>query len=239
MQKYFQLKSETGAFHLFSKEHIFTLLIIGLLGVCVIIFRKQLNYGRPNRVFRYVLFILLAVSQISYHIWLLCHHAWSLKTALPLQLSDLSVYLAMLMVMTKSKKLFAFLYFAGLGSAVQAMATPDLGAYSFPHFRYIVFFVSHGCVFLTCLFMAASERYRPSARGLWVSVLIVNLYGACVFFIDRVLNANYLYLMKKPKTASLLNVFGPWPWYLLSMEAAVILSFFILYIPFWLLRKRA
>jgi len=188
---------------------------------------------------RYVLFILLAVSQISYHIWLLCHHAWSLKTALPLQLSDLSVYLAMLMVMTKSKKLFAFLYFAGLGSAVQAMTTPDLGAYSFPHFRYIVFFVSHGCVFLTCLFMAAAERYRPSARGLWVSVLIVNLYGACVFFIDRVLNANYLYLMKKPKTASLLNVFGPWPWYLLSMEAAVILSFFILYIPFWLLRKRA
>ncbi|AIW30904.1 MULTISPECIES: YwaF family protein [Bacillus] len=239
MQKYFQLKSETGAFHLFSKEHIFTLLIIGLLGAGVIVFRKKLNYGRPNRVFRYVLFILLAVSQISYHIWLLCHHAWSLKTALPLQLSDLSVYLAMLMVMTKSKKLFAFLYFAGLGSAVQAMATPDLGAYSFPHFRYIVFFVSHGCVFLTCLFMAASERYRPSARGLWVSVLIVNLYGACVFFIDRVLNANYLYLMKKPKTASLLNVFGPWPWYLLSMEAAVILSFFILYIPFWLLRKRA
>ncbi|GLW43150.1 hypothetical protein Bamy01_27950 [Bacillus amyloliquefaciens] len=186
-----------------------------------------------------MLFILLAVSQICYHIWLLFHHAWSLKTSLPLQLSDLSVYLAMLMVMTKSKKLFAFLYFAGLGSAIQAMATPDLGAYTFPHFRYIVFFVSHGCVFLACLFMASAEKYRPSVHALWVSVLIVNLYGACVFFIDRVLNANYLYLMKKPKTASLLNVFGPWPWYLLSMEAAVILSFFILYIPFWLLKKRA
>ncbi|QOQ54173.1 YwaF family protein [Bacillus amyloliquefaciens] len=239
MQKYFQLKSETGAFHLFSAEHIFTLFIIGLLGVFVIILRKKLNHGLPNRVFRYVLFILLAVSQICYHIWLLFHHAWSLKTSLPLQLSDLSVYLAMLMVMTKSKKLFAFLYFAGLGSAIQAMATPDLGAYTFPHFRYIVFFVSHGCVFLACLFMASAEKYRPSVRALWVSVLIVNLYGACVFFIDRVLNANYLYLMKKPKTASLLNVFGPWPWYLLSMEAAVILSFFILYIPFWLLKKRA
>lgn len=139
----------------------------------------------------------------------------------------------------KSKKLFAFLYFAGLGSAIQAMATPDLGAYTFPHFRYIVFFVSHGCVFLACLFMASAEKYRPSVLALWVSVLIVNLYGACVFFIDRVLHANYLYLMKKPKTVSLLNVFGPWPWYLLSMEAAVILSFFILYIPFWLLKKRA
>ncbi len=100
MQKYFQLKSETGAFHLFSKEHIFTLLIIGLLGAGVIVFRKKLN---QSRMIRYVLFILLAVSQISYHIWLLCHHAWSLKTALPLQLSDLSVYLAMLMVMTKAK----------------------------------------------------------------------------------------------------------------------------------------
>ncbi|MBY8913079.1 TIGR02206 family membrane protein [Bacillus sp. YC2] len=237
MQTYFQMNPKTEPFQLFSKEHICTLLIIGLLGACVIIFRRKLD--QRDRFIRYVLLFLLAASQISYHIWLLYFHDWSLRTSLPLQLSDISVYLAMLLLITKSRKLFAFLYFAGLGSAIQAVATPDLGAYSFPHFRYIVFFVSHGGVFLTCLFMAAARRYKPTVRALWASVLIVNIYGACVFFIDHLLNANYLYLMKKPKTSSLLDVLGPWPWYLLSMEAAVIVSFFILYIPFWVQKKRA
>lgn len=183
MQKYFQLKSETGAFHLFSREHIFTLLIIGLLGAGVIVFRKKLNHGRSNRVFRYVLFILLAVSQISYHIWLLCHHAWSLKTALPLQLSDLSVYLAMLMVMTKSKKLFAFLYFAGLGSAVQAMATPDLGAYSFPQFSvHRVFRLPRLCF----SYLSIHGRFRKvqavGARTVGIGADRKSVRGVCLFY---------------------------------------------------------
>ena len=99
MQKYFQLKSETGAFHLFQGTH-FHAVDHRIAGGGRDRIPEKLN---QSRMIRYVLFILLAVSQISYHIRLLCHHAWSLKTALPLQLSDLSVYLAMLMVMTKAK----------------------------------------------------------------------------------------------------------------------------------------
>lgn len=114
----------------------------------------------------------------------------------------------------------------------------DLGVYIFFYFWYIVFFVFYGCVFFVCLFMVSVEKYRLLVYVFWVLVLIVNLYGVCVFFIDCVLNVNYFYLMKKLKIVLFLNVFGFWLWYFFLMEVVVILSFFILYILFWLLKKR-
>ncbi|WP_458410700.1 TMEM164 family acyltransferase, partial [Bacillus velezensis] len=73
------------------------------------LFPKNLNHPPSNPLFPYLLFILLPLSHIPYHISLLSHHPCSLKTPLPLQLTDLSLYFAMLMLVTKSKKLFPFL----------------------------------------------------------------------------------------------------------------------------------
>jgi uncharacterized membrane protein YwaF len=38
--------------------------------------------------------------------------------------------------------------------------------------------------------------------------------------------------MEKPPTASLIDVLGPWPWYLLALEGIAFVIFFILYLPF-------
>lgn len=94
-------------------------------------------------------------------------------------------------------------------------------------------FISHGSVFLSCLLMAVIGTYRLRQRSLWVTVLIVNLYGGIIYLVDRWLKANYMYLTKKPGGSSLLDVLGPWPWYIASAEAITIASFFILY---WLYR---
>lgn len=108
---------------------------------------RRLKRPSSGRVIRYLLAFLLLASQISYHIWRLYYGTWSVRTSLPLELSDLSVYLCAAMLLTRNKKMFSFLIFAGLGSSLQAMLTPNLGMYSFPHFRYLIFFMSHGSVF--------------------------------------------------------------------------------------------
>jgi hypothetical integral membrane protein (TIGR02206 family) len=61
----------------------------------------------------------------------------------------------------------------------------------------------------------------------------VNLYAVCIFFTNKAIGSNYLYIMKKPGNFSILNMLGSWPWYLISMELVMILSFYILYSPFW------
>jgi hypothetical integral membrane protein (TIGR02206 family) len=234
MEKYFAINHDNNAFHLFSTEHLVTLLIIVLLGLGAFIFHKRLR--GHSRFISYFLASLLLLSELSLHIWYTYYHAWSIRHALPLELSDITVLITIVMLFTKSAGLFRYLYFVGIASSIQAMLTPDI-KYSFPHFRYIEFFVSHGGVFLACLFVAGVIRYKPTFRSLWVTVLIVDMYGACVYVFDRLIHANYLFLIKKPETTSLLNFLGPWPWYLLSVEGVMIITFLILYWPYWMIRK--
>jgi hypothetical integral membrane protein (TIGR02206 family) len=237
MQKFFQFHSKLDSFRLFSVEHLLTIGIILVLCIPLFVFRKDLKQKRKRRLFRFSLAFFLLFSDALQHLWLVYENAWSIKRALPLQLSDLAVVLAIVMLLTRSYKLFQFLYFAGFSSSIQAILTPDLHKFSFPHFEYIEFFVSHGGVVLACLFMVVAFNYRPTIRSMWVTILIVNLYAVCVFFLNKLLGANYLYIMKKPESASLLNYLGSWPWYLLSIELVMILSFYILYSPFWIKRK--
>jgi hypothetical integral membrane protein (TIGR02206 family) len=188
-----------------------------------------------------VMFVLLSfvliASEVAYQAWEIGCHQWSAKTSLPLQLSDIVVLLAAVMLITKSRLLFYFVYFAGISSSVQAIITPDLGGYAYGQFRYVQFYVSHGGVVLACCMLIAICRYQPTFRSLWMSVLFANLYGAFIYAMNRLIGANYLYMMKKPEHASLLDVLGPHPWYLVCIEGIMILSFLVLYLPFWMHKK--
>ncbi|KKB73950.1 MULTISPECIES: TIGR02206 family membrane protein [Bacillus] len=238
MNTYFRKDYHLGSFHFFSTPHIVTLLVIAALGVCLFVFRRTLQEPKWNRVIRYAFVTILIISEISYHSWFIYVRSWTPRYCLPLHLSDLSVYLVIILLLTKNLNLFKFLYFAGLGSALQAMLTPDLGRYGFPHFRFFEFFISHGLVVLACLFMVAAEKYKPTVRSLWITFLIINVYTGIIFVINRMLESNYMYMMRKPGGgASLLDVLGPWPWYILSSEAVTIVFFYLLYAPFWMKKK--
>jgi uncharacterized membrane protein YwaF len=55
--------------------------------------------------------------------------------------------------------------------------------------------------------------------------------------VDWVLDSNYGYLRAKPAQASLYDYLGPWPWYLLSLEALAVALFLLCYAPFALLDR--
>ena len=61
---------------------------------------------------------------------------------------------------------------------------------------------------------------------------ITNIYMIIVAAINYLINANYLYICHKPGGTTLLSFFGPWPYYIIPMEIAALVIFFILYLPF-------
>ncbi|MFD2615970.1 YwaF family protein [Terrilactibacillus laevilacticus] len=239
MNKYFEVDTSEATFKIFSQMHTLTLAFIILIGIAFCLMRNKFKeeYKWRNGV-RITLLVVLIVAEISYHTWLIINRAWSLKTSLPLHISDVAIYLSMVMLLLKSKKLLQFLYFVGLGSSIQAMLTPTIGQYAFPHFRYIEFFAVHGGVFLSCIFMIAAYRFRPTIISLCVSFLFINVYGGFVFLMNRLLGSNYMYLMKKPKTGSALDILGSYPEYLFSLDMILLVGFYLLFIPFWLSNRK-
>ena len=72
----------------------------------------------------------------------------------------------------------------------------------------------------------------------WAGLLGV-AYAVLVGLLDAVTGANYMYLGSKPPAPTLLDLFGPWPLYLLGAGALGVLFLAILDAPFYFRRRRS
>ena len=85
---------------------------------------------------------------ITYHLWLIVTERWGLDDSLPLELCSISLLVSIVLLLTGNRHLIDFVIFAGIGGAIQALATPVLDM-DFPHFRFFHFFYTHAGIILT------------------------------------------------------------------------------------------
>lgn len=237
MASFFEPGSES-VFQLFSAVHLLTLGVFAAVIVAMFLFRKTLREEYANRTARIALFLMLILSEVSLQVWLWWSGHWTYQYSLPLHLSSISIILSAILLLTRNYRLFEFTYFAGVGSALQAMITPDISLYTFPHYRYIHFFVSHGGTVIANLFMVFTEGFKPTGKSLWRAFLWLNAYTLMIFIVNFLIEGNYMYISEKPVNPSLIDYLGPWPWYILSLEIITLVTFTILYLPFWLLNMK-
>ncbi len=237
MERYFE-KRNTEVFVLFSIEHLITLLVLIILAFLIFILRKRLRLSRYDDLSRCFLFFILILSEIGLHLWLYDIGSWQLKYSLPLHLSSISLLLSAFALLFRSFFLFELTYFIGVGSALQAMITPDISFYTFPHFRYVHFFISHGATVLANLYLVFVTGFKPTLRSLWKAFIVLNIYTGIIFILNLAIGSNYMYISKKPVNPSMLDYLGPWPFYILPLEFIALGTFFILYLPFWLIFRR-
>ena len=138
------------------------------------------------------------------------------------------------MLFTRSYRIYEFVYFLGIGGSIQALATPDLGIYGFPHFRFFQTFLSHGLIITSALYMTAVENFRPTWKSVMRVAIWTNIYVIATYFLNLYIGSNYLNLMAKPATPSLLDYLPDWPVYILYMELLGIATILLLYLPFLL-----
>jgi len=131
-----------------------------------------------------------------------------------------------------SRASFEFVYFLGITGAGHTLLTPNIGRYGFPHIHFFLTLVGHAGIVLAAVYLTFVEGYRPTWKSLWQVFGWANLFMVGIFFLNRAIGSNYMYVSHKPETPSLMDLMGPWPWYILVLEAVALMHMLALDTPF-------
>lgn len=231
-------RQHTEDFMMFSPSHWIALIIITLMCLLLYGFRYDIRTDvRWRQGVRLLLIIVLCSSEAGLQVWYISQNIWKSSSSLPLELCGITLLLSIIMLITRSRTLYSFLYFAGIGGAFIALLTPNL-VYPFPHYRFLLFFIVHGAIILSSLYMTWIEGFKPNWKSLLFTMICLNIVAAFVWIANFFLGSNYMFLSRKPSTYSVLDYFGAYPYYLLVEELFAFIVFLLMLVIFFKLPAR-
>lgn len=232
METFFNYYYHGGDFNLFSISHINALLTLLLMNILMVYIIRKTQSEKISNIIRITLAIILLIQELSLSIWRLSYGEWRVATSLPLHLCGIAIILAAFMLFKKSKTIYEVVYFWAIAGATQALITPDIGQYGFPHYRYFQFFVSHGLLVTAVIYATFILKFRPSAKSIYKTFVITNIYMIIIGVFNFLTGSNYLFIAHKPETASLIDLMPPWPYYIIHLELLALILFSLCYLPF-------
>lgn len=230
----FFLKENTD-FIPFTSQHLCVVMLVISFGIILILWtkkQKELTKIRIGNIFA----LSISITIIFGTFLKIYKGDFNYQEDLPLHLCSFLGIIIPLLSFTRKflyYEIFLFLIFAG---TLQSLITPDEYNYlNFPFFRY--WFVHAGLV-IFMLFATFIYKMRPSLKSVGKSFLGMQVYMVLMFVLNYFLGSNYFYTNRKPDAATLLDLFGDWPQYVFVVELIVIPLFLLIYLPFFLSRKK-
>lgn len=211
------------AFKLFGSAHLITVFCMIVFGFIFIKYAKK----HPKQS-RYFLIINLITMDLLYRLWSGFYQSSNLVGMLSVHVSSASVLLAVLVLVRYNQKVFDVLFYWGLILVPQAIITPGIIRYGFPHLRFFHIFWIHFLVVYAIMYLLLVEKRRPSKVSLKRALLVTHLYTVFVFVINQVFDTNYMFIGKKSSLPSLLDYLGPWPYYIIVLDVILIVLFILL-----------
>jgi hypothetical integral membrane protein (TIGR02206 family) len=182
-------------------------------------------------LFARTLAVVMLAAYVAEQVAIVERGTWSLERSLPLQLTDAVTIVAAVALWNPRPLLFELAYFWGLTASLGAVLTPDLDS-AFPSLFFFTYFATHCGAVVAAVFLAWGARLTPR-RGAVERVFVATAaFAAVAGLADLLTGGNYMFLREKPETASLLDLLGPWPWYILTAAGLAIAMFAALDLPF-------
>jgi hypothetical integral membrane protein (TIGR02206 family) len=138
-----------------------------------------------------------------------------LRWSVPLQLTDLATVVTAYAMWSHRQWAYVLTYYWGLVLSVQALVSPVLTGPDFPHYQFLGFWSIHLLVVWAAIYLTWGRGMRPGWSSYRFVVAVTLAWVAVTMAFNSVAGSNYGFLNAKPETASLLDVMGPWPWYVL------------------------
>lgn len=161
----------------------------------------------------------------------------TIERSVPLRLTDLATVAGAYALWSQRQWAFVLTYYWGLVLSTQALISPVLKSPDFPHYEYLAFWSIHLLVVWAAIYLTWGRGMRPTWRSYRLVVLVTAIWAAGTMTFNAVAGTNYGFLNAKPATASLLDLMGPWPVYVLVASAVVAVVWALMTWP-WERRRR-
>jgi hypothetical integral membrane protein (TIGR02206 family) len=219
-----------------TAEHIIPVVFFIIVGYYLIYLGKEVWEGHQKWRYPFLWSLLLPFSIILWIVLRLWRGEFDLYDDLPLHMCNLVTFFLPLVFTKRSKVIFGILYFWVMAGTLQAVLTPGLEQ-SFPHFWYLRYWLIHCGLVIFVLYAVIVLGFRPRSKDILYAFLAMNILFVLAHGVNLLLGSNYLYTIQKPNQPSLLDLFGPWPYYILVSEVIALLFFVIYYLPFLYLER--
>ncbi len=155
---------------------------------------------------------------------------------LPLQFCNIVLWMTVLALVAPVRPLTDLVWYLGAFGPTLGLLWPQLWlpTLTLPSIQY---FIGHAGILVSITYLVLSGEVRPSTKGMWHAFATLNAIAAGIGIFNALYATNYMFLKRKPAgPPALMNLAGPWPWYLAGIELLALAFFSAAALPF---RKRA
>ena len=219
-----------SALPLFSTEHL-TILALTVAAVAALaVFAPKLRTARRDATIRFAILIILIVEQatlVTYRVF--TNPRFNPAVDLPLHLCHFAAFFCIIYLATLNRKIFSVAAFWGIIGCV-AILIPDFQNH-FPHLEIWIFFFGHLGILAAVAYGFFVRQTRLTTGDLKIILTVSVLATLLIIPANRLLHANYFYLMQAPPAlASLPN------W--LYISGLIVVYFSLVLLIFLLFRQR-
>lgn len=231
---------DARAFELFGIPHCVAMAVTALVAV----FMVRLNQSemipdaqkhRANVILGVILVVAVAMDPLL--TWLRYNDQPGLaprlvrETALPFYLCDVVSLILAYALIKRNQRCAEIGYLWGMAGTMQGLVTPTL-YFSWNTPEYYAFFVQHGGVPVAALALAFGTSLRPQKGAFKRAMMWSWMYMLIVYGLNTLFRSNYGFLNEKPGVGTLFDYMGPYPWYLITLQAVAFSLYALLLIPF-------
>ena len=223
---------------LFSPQHLWILLGCFSVGAWFILDAREASDEDKAKITRFLAILLLWSYPVSFFMRYMMDPATPWQERLPLHMCNIIPYAAAIALLTRCPYLSALTYVMGTRVGIQALFTPVLTS-EFPSPLFFEFFISHALIVLAAIYLPAVLGWTPRPRDYLKAFFFGFLYMIAMLAVNPLLGTNYGFVMQAPPGGSILDLFGPWPWYLLGLLLPAFAGMWLLTLPFKIKNKKA
>jgi hypothetical integral membrane protein (TIGR02206 family) len=228
-------------FHPFTLTHLCVVVVFAVLAGTMIAMRRseEVADSQPRRRLMDVSLGWIGLTAAALvQLAALWPSRFDYRTALPLHICDIVMFVAPAALILRWRKLRALAYFWGLGLSSLSFIWPDL-RFGPADIQFYVFWAAHATIVGTALYDVTGRGLRPNWNDWRTSVWFGLGYVAVIFPIDAIFHLNYGYVGRSYKgQMTPFELLGPWPWRVPAMVLLAIAVMMMLLLPWVLGRKK-